>query len=151
MVKTIHLFSNIKLGQLIWPDFCSALNSGGGLRRLVCIIPGFGPFRCPAAQGPVQTLRALATRPTGTPPIPGPSNPGRACAARRDRSCTRRRRPRPWRCRTSRRPCRSREHVYFVKSRWTLSVLNLNTFGVQVERRRRLVLCLCCLSGWLIS
>ena len=41
--------------------------------------------------------------------------------------------------------------VYFVKSRWTLSALNLNTFGVQVERRRRLVLCLCCLSGWLIS
>ncbi|WP_250235657.1 hypothetical protein, partial [Bifidobacterium longum] len=38
-----------------------------------------------------------------------------------------------------------------VKSRWTLSALNLNTFGVQVERRRRLVLCLCCLSGWLIS
>lgn len=58
MVKTIHLFSNIKLGQLIWPDFCSAFNSGGGLRRLVCIIPGFGPFRCPVAQGPVQTLRS---------------------------------------------------------------------------------------------
>ena len=43
------------------------------------------------------------------------------------------------------------DHLYSVKSRWTLSALNLNTFGVQVERRRRLVLCLCCLSGWLIS
>ena len=39
--------------------------------------------------------------------------------------------------------------MYFVKSRWTLSALNLNTFGVQLERRRRLVLCR--LSGWLIS
>ena len=151
MVKTIHLFSNIKLGQLIWPDFCSAFNSGGGLRRLVCIIPGFGPFRCPAAQGPVQTLRAPATRPTGTPPIPGPSNPGRACAARRDRSYTRRRRPgHGVAVRAADRAGRGK-HVYFVKSRWTLSTLNLNTFGVQVERRRRLVLCLCCLSGWLIS
>ncbi|WP_218667899.1 hypothetical protein, partial [Bifidobacterium longum] len=28
-----------------------------------------------------------------------------------------------------------------VKSRWTLSALNLNTFGVQVERRRRLFPC----------
>ena len=41
--------------------------------------------------------------------------------------------------------------VYFVKSRWTLSALNLNTFGVQVERRRRLFPCFCCLSGWLTS
>lgn len=41
--------------------------------------------------------------------------------------------------------------LYFVKSRWTLSALNLNTFGVQLEHRRRLVLCLCCLSGWLVS
>ena len=24
---------------------------------MVCIILGFGPFRCPVAQGPVQTLR----------------------------------------------------------------------------------------------
>lgn len=31
--------------------------------------------------------------------------------------------------------------VYFVKSRWTLSALNLDTFGVQVERRRRLFPC----------
>ena len=31
--------------------------------------------------------------------------------------------------------------VYFVKSRWTLSALNLNTFGVQLEHRRRLVPC----------
>ncbi len=31
--------------------------------------------------------------------------------------------------------------VYFVKLRWTLSALNLNTFGVQLEHRRRLVPC----------
>ena len=41
---------------MIWPDFCSALIVGR-LRRLVCIILGFGPFRCPVAQGLVQTLR----------------------------------------------------------------------------------------------
>lgn len=35
----------------------------------------------------------------------------------------------------------TRPAVYFVKSRWTLSALNLNTFGVQVERRRRLFPC----------
>lgn len=88
------------------------------LRRLVCIILGFGPFRCPVAQGPVQTLRAPTTRPTGTSPIPGPSNPGRACVARRARSCTRRRRSRPWRCRTSRRPCRPREACRIPRPRW---------------------------------
>ena len=41
---------------MIWPDFCSALIVGRlaplGLHKL-----GFGPFRCPVAQGPVQTLR----------------------------------------------------------------------------------------------
>ena len=31
--------------------------------------------------------------------------------------------------------------VYFVKSRWMLSALNLDTFGVQVERHRRLFPC----------
>lgn len=42
----------------------------------------------------------------------------------------------------------TRPAVYFVKSRWTLSALNLNTFGVQVERRRRLVPCfVVCLVG----
>ena len=44
------------LSFLIWPDFCSALIVGRlaplGLHKL-----GFGPFRCPVAQGPVQTLR----------------------------------------------------------------------------------------------
>ena len=30
---------------------------------MVCIILGFGPFRCPVAQGLVQTLRVPATRP----------------------------------------------------------------------------------------
>ena len=41
---------------MIWPDFCSALIVGRlallGLHKL-----GFGPFRCPAAQGLAQTLR----------------------------------------------------------------------------------------------
>ena len=32
-------------------------------------------------------------------------------------------------------------HVYFVKLRWTCSALNLNTVGVQLEHRRRLVPC----------
>ena len=31
--------------------------------------------------------------------------------------------------------------MYFVKLRWTCSALNLNTFGVQLEHRRRLVPC----------
>lgn len=31
--------------------------------------------------------------------------------------------------------------VYFVKLRWTCSALNLNTVGVQLEHRRRLVPC----------
>ena len=82
------------------------------------MIPGFGPFRCPVAQGPVRTIRAPAARPAGTSPAPGPSNPGRACAAGRARSCTRRRCPRPWRCRTSRRPCRSGEACRIPRPRW---------------------------------
>ena len=85
---------------------------------MVRIILGFGPFRCPVAQGPVRTLRVPATRPTGTSPVPGPSNPGRACAVRRARSCTRRRRSRPWRCRTRRRPCRSGEACRIPRPRW---------------------------------
>lgn len=32
-------------------------------------------------------------------------------------------------------------HVYFVKLRWTCSALNLDTVGVQLEHRRRLVPC----------
>ena len=32
------------------------------------MILGFGPFRCPVAQGLVQTLRVPATRPAGTSP-----------------------------------------------------------------------------------
>ena len=85
---------------------------------MVRVIPGFGPFRCPVARGPVRTLRVPATRPAGTSPIPGPSDPGRACAAGRARSCTRRRRPRPWRCRTGRRPCRSGEACRIPRPRW---------------------------------
>ena len=57
-----------------------------------------------------------------------------------------------WRSATTRSstPCRGCA-VYFVKSRWTLSALNLNTFGVQVERRRRLFPCffVVCLVGLL--
>ena len=34
-----------------------------------------------------------------------------------------------------------RGHVYFVKLRWTCSALNLDTVGVQLEHRRRLVPC----------
>ena len=75
---------------------------------MVRVIPGFGPFRCPVARGLVRTLRVPATRPAGTSPIPGPSDPGRACAAGRARSCTRRRRPRPWRWRTPGRRSRGR-------------------------------------------
>ena len=41
----------------------------------------------------------------------------------------------------SRIPYRRARGLYFVKSRWTLSALNLNTFGVQLEHRRRLVPC----------
>ena len=36
---------------------------------------------------------------------------------------------------------RDAELVYSVKSRWTLSALNLNTVGVQLEHHRRLFLC----------
>lgn len=32
-------------------------------------------------------------------------------------------------------------NVYFVKLRWTCSALNLDTVGVQLEHRRRLVPC----------
>lgn len=85
---------------------------------MACIILGFGPFRCPAARGPVRALRVPATRPAGTSPIPGPSDLGRACAAGRARSCTRRRRSRPWRCRTGRRPCRPGEACRIPRPRW---------------------------------
>lgn len=34
-----------------------------------------------------------------------------------------------------------RRRLYFVKLRWTCSALNLNTVGVQLEHRRRLVPC----------
>ena len=38
-------------------------------------------------------------------------------------------------------PFVDREQVYFVKSRWTLSALNLDTVGVQLEHHRRPVPC----------
>ena len=34
-----------------------------------------------------------------------------------------------------------RDFMYFVKLRWTCSALNLDTVGVQLEHRRRLVPC----------
>lgn len=39
------------------------------------------------------------------------------------------------------RAARPRPDVYFVKLRWTCPALNLNTVGVQLEHRRRLVPC----------
>ena len=36
---------------------------------------------------------------------------------------------------------RNRNAMYFVKLRWTCSALNLDTVGVQLEHRRRLVPC----------
>ena len=89
---------------MIWPDFCSVLIVG----RLAPLGLHNTRFRSvPVSRSPRTGADASSstTRPTGTSPIPGPSNPGRACVARRARSCTRRRRSRPWRCRTSRRPC----------------------------------------------
>ena len=36
---------------------------------------------------------------------------------------------------------RAHGYLYFVKLRWTCSALNLDTVGVQLEHRRRLVPC----------
>lgn len=102
---------------LIWPDFCSALI----VERLAPLGLHNTRFRSvPVSCSPRTGADASSstTRPTGTSPIPGPSNPGRACVARRARSCTRRRRSRPWRCRTSRRPCRSREACRIPRPWW---------------------------------
>ena len=85
---------------------------------MIRIILGFHRFRCPVAHGLVQPFRVPATRPTGTSPAPDPSDHGRACAARRARSCTRRRRIRPWRCRRSRRPCRSTAACHIPSPWW---------------------------------
>ena len=109
--------STIETSELIWPDFCSALIVG----RLAPLGLHNTRFRSvPVSCGPRTGADASSstTRPTGTSPIPGPSNPGRACVARRARSCTRRRRSRSWRCRTSRRPCRSREACRIPRPRW---------------------------------
>ena len=97
--------------------FCSALIVGR-LAPFGSRNTRFGPFRCPVARGLVRTLRVPAARPAGTSPVPGPSDPGRACAAGRARSCTRRRRPRPWRCCTGRRPCRPGEACRIPRPRW---------------------------------
>ena len=102
---------------MIWPDFCSVLIVG----RLAPLGLHNTRFRSvPVSRSPRTGADASSstTRPTGTSPIPGPSNPGRACVARRARSCTRRRRSRPWRCRTSRRPCRPREACRTPRPWW---------------------------------
>ena len=107
----------LRLRILIWPDFCSALIVG----RLAPLGLHNTRFRSvPVSCSPRTGADASSstTRPTGTSPIPGPSNPGRACVARRARSCTRRRRSRPWRCRTSRRPCRPREACRIPRPWW---------------------------------
>ena len=75
--------------HVIWPDFCSALIVG----RLAPLGLHNTRFRSvPVSCSPRTGADASSstTRPTGTSPIPGPSNPGRACVARRARSCTRR-------------------------------------------------------------
>ena len=79
----------LALSTMIWPDFCSALIVG----RLAPLGLHNTRFRSvPVSCSPRTGADASSstTRPTGTSPIPGPSNPGRACVARRARSCTRR-------------------------------------------------------------
>ena len=127
--------------SLIWPDFCSALIVG----RLAPLGLHNTRFRSvPVSCSPRTGADASSstTRPTGTSPIPGPSNPGRACVARRARSCTRRRRSRPWRCRTSRRPCRPREACRIPRPRWctqgrcTAVYGQINVYGVTTKSER---------------
>ncbi|PKD07469.1 hypothetical protein APC1465_1836 [Bifidobacterium longum] len=99
--------------KLKWPDFCSALT----VRRLVPLDVDntrFPPLRVSCSPGTGAGASSSTTRPTGTSPIPGPSDPRRVCAAIPARSCTRRRRFRPWRCRTSRRRCRSTASITLV-------------------------------------
>lgn len=89
-----------------WLGFCFAFI----VRRLATLDSyntRFPPLPVSRSPGAGAAVSSSATRPAGTSPAPGPSDHGRACAARRDRSCTRRRRIRPWRCRGNRRPCRS--------------------------------------------
>ena len=96
-------------GQFIllkWLGFCSAFIVGR-LAPLGSYNTWFPPLPVSCSPGAGAAVSSSVTRPAGTSPASGPSDHGRACAARRARSCTRRRRIRPWRCRGSRRPCRS--------------------------------------------
>lgn len=77
------------LFQLKWPGFCSALI----VRRLVPLDVDntrFPPLPVSCSPWTGAAVSSSTTRPTGTSPAPGPSDHGRACAARRARSCTRR-------------------------------------------------------------
>ena len=78
----------------------------------------FPPLPVSCSPGTGAAASSSTTRPTGTSPAPGPSDHGRVCAARRARSCTRRRRIRPWRCRRSRRPCRSTAACHIPSPWW---------------------------------
>ena len=84
---------------MIWPDFCSAFI----VRRLVPLDlhnTRFPPL--PVSRSPMTGAAASssATRPTGTSPVPDRPGRGTFCISIPARSCTRRRRIRPWRCRT---------------------------------------------------
>lgn len=84
-----EIIKQLLYGTVIWPDFCSALIVG----RLAPLGLHNTRFRSvPVSCSPRTGADASSstTRPTGTSPIPGPSNPGRACVTRRARSCTRR-------------------------------------------------------------
>lgn len=72
-----------------WPGFCSAFI----VRRLAPLDSyntRFPPLPVSCSPGTGAAVSSSTTRPTGTSPAPGPSDHGRACAARRARSCTRR-------------------------------------------------------------
>lgn len=75
----------------------------------------------PLAAG--RLLRRQDRRVHGRVPVPMSGSPT-GCSSGPRRRCRRERIP-----------------VYFVKLRWTCSALNLNTVGVQLEHRRRLVPC----------
>lgn len=82
---------------MIWPDFCSAFI----VRRLVPLDlhnTRFPPL--PVSRSPMTGAAASssATRPTGTSPVPDRPGRGTFCISIPARSCTRRRRIRPWRC-----------------------------------------------------
>ena len=102
---------------LKWPGFCSDFIA----RRLTPLDSyntRFPPLPVSCSPGTGAAVSRSTTRPTGTSPAPGPSDHGRACAARRARSCTRRRRILTWRCRRSRRQCRSTAACHIPSPWW---------------------------------